>query len=43
VLAEWSVAILLLELVTIEVFSGRLAPAHEEEMVTPKTHGICED
>jgi hypothetical protein len=43
VLAERSVAILLLELVTIEILSGCLAPAHEEEMVTPKTHGICEN
>ena len=36
-------AILLLELVAVEVFSGCLAPAHEEEMVTPKTHRICEN
>jgi hypothetical protein len=43
VLAEWSVAIFLLELVTVQIFSGRLTPAHEEEMVTPKTHRICEN
>jgi hypothetical protein len=43
VLAERSVAIFLLKLVTVEIFSGRLTPAHEEEMVTPKTHRICEN
>lgn len=43
VLAEWSMTILLLELVTVEIFSGCLAPTHEEEMVTPETHRICKN
>lgn len=43
VLAERSVSILLLELMTVEVFSRRLASPHEEEVVYPQTRRIGDD
>jgi hypothetical protein len=41
VLTEGSVAVLFLKLVAIEVFSCRLTPTHEEQVVAPQTRGIC--
>lgn len=35
-LCKWSVAIRLVELVRIEIFSGGLASAHQEQMVSPQ-------
>lgn len=42
-LAERSVAVLLLELMAVQVLSCCFTPAHEEEMVSPQTQRICED